>query len=238
MNLELHHLRRKSSETAAPPRSDLLSCWLTAAAGVFTTDDLEVTGWQDGSGAGHNAQQPSSGNRPVLIETALNGKNVIRFDGEDDYLTSSSAGVMRAAYIVFRISSTQQMSNELGSLFGEYTKGHIAPDPRASSNVRGFSFDGNAGVSASYNLDGAAYVSANTNSNAQQWSYDTFHLVSAVFTSDVSLSDYKIGTLGGHFSVGQHQYGGDIAEIIVYSAELSAEEEEELEDYITSVWGI
>ena len=54
----------------------------------------------------------------------------------------------------------------------------------------------------------------------------------------MNLSSYVIGTLGGSFAIGMHQFGGDIAEMIVYEEELSTEEQTQLYEYIQSSWGL
>lgn len=224
------------SDEVSPPRTDLMSLWLNSTMGV-TSDSGKLSSWADLSGQGHSAIQISASNQPAVIGGQLNGHSVIRFDGADDYLSSATAGTMKAAYVVFRTSSSLQQADHLASLYGEYTKGHIAPDPRAA-NAGGFSFDGNAGAAAEYSIDRQSLVGPFTNSNVQKWTYDSFHLATVVFQDDVELTEYKIGTLGTGFSIGQHQFGGDIAEIIIYKEALSSAEQTELYSYIQETWGI
>ena len=225
-----------TAPVSLPPATGSLTTWLHADNGVSTSGS-SVISWQDRSGHGHNAAQSTAGYEPQLVNNALNGKPVIRFDGVDDHFIGASAGTMKAAYIVFMVSSSTQPSNELASLFGEYDSGHIAPDPR-SANARGFSFDGSAGETATYALDQGSYAASAANSNEFQWTYDQYQLVGVVFDNDIALTDFKIGMLGGGFAVGAHQFGGDIAEILVYDRALTAAEESELEAYITSQWQV
>ncbi|PTY01422.1 hypothetical protein DB347_25470, partial [Opitutaceae bacterium EW11] len=60
-----------------------LRLWLRA-------DSLSGAGpisvWADQSGQGNDATQVVGASRPVLVESVLNGRPVVRFDGSDDYL--------------------------------------------------------------------------------------------------------------------------------------------------------
>lgn len=65
--------------------------------------------WTDISGNGRNAVQGNVGNRPAIITNALNGKQVRRFDGVDDYLITATASdwtflhySTSSTFIVFR----------------------------------------------------------------------------------------------------------------------------------------
>ena len=61
---------------------DIKGCvlWVTADAGVATDSNGRVTKWLDQSGQGHHIDR-LLGNAPVLA-TGLNGKAVVRFDGQ------------------------------------------------------------------------------------------------------------------------------------------------------------
>ncbi len=62
-----------------------LQLWLKADAGV-TAAAGKVTAWQDQSGKGNNAGQTVADTSPLLVNDAINGKPVLRFDGLDDFL--------------------------------------------------------------------------------------------------------------------------------------------------------
>ena len=113
-----------------PPRTDLMSLWLSSQVGIVSDGGL-ISSWSDLSGNGHDAVQVTDANKPILVPSELNGHGVVRFDGSDDYFSGPNAGKMRAAYIIFRVSSALQGTSELASLYGEYTVGHVAPDPRS-----------------------------------------------------------------------------------------------------------
>src|SRR5205814_4458415 len=63
-----------------------LQLWLIADAGVTAGAGGKVTAWQDQSGNGNNASQTTADQSPLLVNDAINGKPVLRFDGIDDFL--------------------------------------------------------------------------------------------------------------------------------------------------------
>ena len=63
-----------------------LQLWLKADAGVTAGAGGKVTAWQDQSGKGNNASQLVADMSPLLVNDAINGKPVLRFDGVDDFL--------------------------------------------------------------------------------------------------------------------------------------------------------
>jgi len=69
-----------------------LRLWLAADVGI-TQSDSKVSRWADQSGNGLDALQHTSSRRPALVANGLNGKPVVRFDGEDDFLSFSGIEV-------------------------------------------------------------------------------------------------------------------------------------------------
>src|SRR6266568_1754223 len=65
---------------------DGLQLWLEADVGVTAGAGGKVTAWQDQSGNGNNASQTTADMSPLLVNDAINGKPVLRFDGVDDFL--------------------------------------------------------------------------------------------------------------------------------------------------------
>ncbi len=62
-----------------------LDLWLRADAGVQQASQA-VSSWRDQSGNGHQAAQPTSGNRPRFVPNAVNGKPVVRFNGSNQFM--------------------------------------------------------------------------------------------------------------------------------------------------------
>ena len=77
--------------------------WLDAAdASTITTVSGGVSQWSDKSGNTRHATQATTGNRPATGTATLNGRNVIRYDATDDFLSlSNTAGLTSATAFYF-----------------------------------------------------------------------------------------------------------------------------------------
>ncbi|MDZ7738594.1 MAG: Calx-beta domain-containing protein [Bacteroidales bacterium] len=221
------------------------SLWLRAhdITGISSGSQIDIN-WPDYSGNGHFASQSDINYQPVFIDNALNGYPVVRFDGIDDFFFDSHSYDATTAFIVYRVSSTLQDPSELGQAWGNYDEGaHVAMDAR-SGNLQGFSFDGTPlnVTDAYYGINGAVYTGPVSNSNTQAWQYDDFELVTVKYTSLKALTEQTLGSLysgaTGNFPVGEHQYGGDIAEIIIFSSALNDAQRIVVENYLSSKYNI
>lgn len=90
-----------------------IALWLKADAGVTADGSGFVTQWNDQSGNGNNAFQPSSDLMPTLVNGALNGHPVLHFDGVDDYMdvAHTSSLVVRRDVSVFAVASFDDFAN-------------------------------------------------------------------------------------------------------------------------------
>lgn len=70
--------------------SGILSLWLDANQGVTTTG-TSVDVWNDQSGYANNAVQNTTGFKPILVNNTLNGYPLVTFDGTDDVLSIPDA---------------------------------------------------------------------------------------------------------------------------------------------------
>lgn len=68
---------------------------LVAAGGM-------IARWEDKSGNGRHATQSASGSRPTRQTAVQNGRDVVRFDGSNDFL-SSTVAISRSTYSVFSV---------------------------------------------------------------------------------------------------------------------------------------
>ena len=59
----------------------------TAGGNLVTTDGAAVARWQDKSGNNRHATQSTTNARPLLKTSIKNGRNGLRFDGSNDFLT-------------------------------------------------------------------------------------------------------------------------------------------------------
>jgi hypothetical protein len=119
-----------------------LALWLRADAGTVLNGGA-VNQWSDQSGNEHNATQGTSSSRPTLINAALNGYPVVRFDGVDDFLTFPLAVNGLGGMSVFVVAANTQNQNggpsgaERSALFWNESAGwgglYLSPYHRAGT---------------------------------------------------------------------------------------------------------
>ena len=215
--------------------------WLRAGdiSGIAGGDALDIA-WPDTSGNDHDASQSTAAYRPLFISSAVNGKPAVQFDGTDDFLDDSHSYTARTAFIIYKVDATLQLNTDLGQAWGNYAEGaHIAMDARVAL-PQGFSFDGtpiNVGK-ARYALDGGTYGAFVANDNNPAWTYDQWELITAEFEGNRAMTRQVIGSLFPSFPVGTHQYGGGIAEIIIYNTTLNTAQRIIIENYLSSKYNI
>ena len=67
--------------------TDGLTFWLQADSAVMLDNQNMVESWSDVSGSEYVATQPEPDSRPQWVDQVLNGHPVLRFDGEEDFLS-------------------------------------------------------------------------------------------------------------------------------------------------------
>lgn len=207
-----------------------LVLWLDASAIIGLNDGDSVVTWLDQSGNSNDVVQATPWYQPTYQTGEFGVQPVLRFDGTDDYLRDAAASYnARTVFIVQRASSSNQPNTDLAQLWGNYSDGvHVSIDPRASESA--WSFDGSGSASARCGTNSDSYGSTLNNGLACDWFYDTVQVHAIEFSASNALTATSIGTLFPSFAVGTHQYGGDIAEIIVYDRVLNDTEREGVEN--------
>ena len=82
-----------------------LRLWLDAGARVTKDGANLVSAWGDGSGVSNDASQAAQAKQPVWIDNAINGRPVLRFDGQNDQLVATlSPGT--DSFTVFVVAKT------------------------------------------------------------------------------------------------------------------------------------
>ena len=111
-------------DVAVPTTGLLLQ--LRADLGITLDGAGNVSAWADQSGAGNNATQSSSGNRPHLVLGAYNGRPTVRFDGSSSWMSIAD----NAAYKLSSVVAVVVCRSAAGStvvLGYPYASTHTAP---------------------------------------------------------------------------------------------------------------
>ncbi|HAA17749.1 MAG TPA: hypothetical protein DCP28_02855, partial [Cytophagales bacterium] len=220
--------------------SDNLVLWLRADSLTGLLSGDAVSSWPDMSGYGHDATQATAENQPRFITGALNGLPAVQLDGADDYFDDAHSYNARTVFIVYNFLDALQGTPDLGQLWGAYGDNyHVAIDSR-NTNLNGFSFDGANlnGTQAQFAFNGDPYGIFVSNDNSTPVTRNTYQLVTAEFDATGSLNRQVIGALIPNFSISEHNYGGQILEIIVYDTVLTDPERIAVETYLAGKYNL
>lgn len=221
-----------------------LALWLDAADVSTITPDQGAKEWRDKSVSGSTKKfvQDTGNNQPATGTETMNGRNVLRFDGSDDFMTATNPfltgtgnGLPVSFFIVQRIIAATN--------FGmTYTTG------------AGFEFRQNSTTGAmQFNSDASTTVHTFTGS-----SVGVDQLVTLIFPSGATNNlFYERGTLQSlsgsaqgkpATSTATHTIGRRtgstlpanvrVAEIIAYQAVLTDAQRQAVEQYLGRKWGI
>ena len=214
------------------PRN-IANLWLWLDAEQVPGADTDViTTWSDVSGNGRDFTQSTGANRPTLRTGVQNGRRVIRFDGTDYYIsvdiqslshpsTAFFVGIRNGATTSFNVVFTQ---NPEVLAFG-YSS--VADDF--------YYYDGSA-VDAFDGDDGAFHIHAYSfNGSSSFTRFDGAANVGSTLAETDAVDDtFAIGATTG----GAADLNGDLAEVIVYEALLTAGQIALVEAYLSTKWGI
>lgn len=205
--------------------------------------------WDDLSGNGRHATQATSDLRPSIVESAINGRQVRRFNG------FVSGQMMQTSYVlpdnhtaIFVAKRGTQQDN---------TSSILRPVLEASNNINGDGLRSYGTQRGTLENLEAAIESTRVPTVTGNWV--TSEIIVASFTlNGTTLTSHKNGTLfgsvttsvatshavyvGGTFRsiIGgsARRFAGDIAEIIILPYSATTGQREQMEAYLVAKWGI
>lgn len=230
-----------TGQSAAGPVLGGLVNWLEADVGVTANASGNVSAWADQSGMGHNAIQTSGSAQPLLVNDALNGEPVLRFDGAGQFLNIVGQPLTSQQFTIIAVvndvrSGSDTSFREVYSNWSPTTFERSVFLGTANQNpVRArFTDDMGGATDPHHNQQGVGtitdpathFILTGLSGPTDATIYQNSKLIAdngaALSTRDLSASDgtYRIGTQGG----GMEFWQGDIAEILVYNKALSSGE--------------
>lgn len=209
-----------------------------------TADGQAVGSLDDGSTAANHATQATAGNRPVFKTNIANGKPVIRFDGVNDFLASTTSATSANTRTVLAVCKSTTAGG--GTVFVNRpsgTRGFLARLLRSGGvTYVGGDLNTNATVAADLSTAWQSFcVGAWLQDPAT--TYLSFYLNSTQYAVTAgNPPDLEAGTAGyglGRVNAGVAQYWtGDIAEWVVYDTQLSTANRNLVEQYLAAKYGI
>ena len=233
------------------PESITTALWLDAAdSDTITEVSGAVSQWDDKSGNDRHAAQSASGSRPTYTSVKLNSRNVVTFDGTDDWLGCANSifsdQLSFSWFAVVRRSTT----DTIGGLFCERVASNsaavqfLAVDTTSVLNRPG-------AASASGNIEQTEYVSLPTTpqivGSVQAATFGSAFrngLQVATNTATKAALTFRPLLLGGQYdseagSVAWQQFWpGYIAEFVVTMSTMSTSDRQKLEGYLAHKWGL
>jgi hypothetical protein len=198
------------------PANITTALWLDAAdASTIAESGGAVSQWNDKSGNGRHAIQATSGNRPTVSTAALNGKNVITFNGSSQWFANFSAFSVQSLIAVAQ-------SNQSKAFAGL----HTASSSELILNDAGTGVIA-AGAGGSVLVNGVV----NTSITFQQ---------PFIWVNNRAAASSVERTLGQEFNApgSGRAWVGYCAELIDLGATPSTTDRQKLEGYLAHKWGL
>jgi len=246
-----------------------LQLWLDATKGLFnatsggsavTTNASAVARWEDQSGNGRHATQTISSYRATLRTAVQNNRNIIRFDGTDDFYEGLSAALLNSTStnkFSFFMAWVPDLSSRQSAFGGG---GILRKMTNGGSGDEDWYFGVRSGGAFVLNITGGANKAI---ASTTLLTTNTASVVGVTFDGPSSptvsnrvalfrntTSETKIlgdgsggwgngnGELGRGFTSASYYFKGDFCELVVYNSVLSAANIASVVDYLKLKWGI
>ncbi|MBS1954390.1 MAG: chitobiase/beta-hexosaminidase C-terminal domain-containing protein [Cyanobacteria bacterium SZAS-4] len=226
-----------------PQRSANLQAWFRADSGV-TYSAGKISQIIDQSGNGNNASQSNSSKQPTLATSALNGLPAIQFNGTSQFLSLGPGFAnFNSGASIFIVSKPTTVTNNTRFFdFGNgATSNNLYMSETASTTANLFVYNG--GTSSSLPASGSLTAGS-------------FSLLEAVHSGSGTATIYSNGVqkatgginninnvsrtgnfIGSNFA-NTTFFNGQMCEMLIYNAPLTASQRNDLESYFLSKYGI
>ncbi|MBL7839089.1 MAG: T9SS type A sorting domain-containing protein [Cyclobacteriaceae bacterium] len=212
-----------------------LALWLDANKGVSTTGS-NVTSWADQSGNSRTATPPASNARPTLNSNALNSMPVISFDGNNDMLELAS-NINTSTPTMFAVIN--KTATGTGYVTFLTLQNNLWLARGTATNQWGMY--NNTDVLSGQTLNATYRVLSSIERNFNDIDLVT-NGTSATLTSGTGFHGKAIGTVGsnnnGTTNTGLQFFQGNIAELIVYTANLNGAQRPIVENALAAKYGL
>lgn len=249
-----------------PSRISGLQLWLDSTTGLFdatsggnavTTNASSVARWEDQSGNNRHATQSTAGFRATLRTSVQNSRNIIRFDGTDDFYTGI-ASALQPANASAKFSFFIVCIPDLASRQAAYGGGGIIRG-MAADNTEGWYFGVRSTGKFAFNQSSGALsciVSTSTLTTNTPYIIGSIYDGSAGITTTQRVTNYFSSTteadvlddgsggwgagqeIGRGYTSSSYYFKGDLCELVVYNSVLSSINIASVVDYLKSRWGV
>jgi hypothetical protein len=239
-----------------------LQLWLDATTGLYdatsggsvvAADSAAVARWEDRSGNARHFTQSIANNRPVLRTAQLNGKNIVSFDGSNDFLLTGSNPLLRnvSGYSFFAVRKNKTSVSTNKTLFANTgtnlrfefitsstNRSYIRARRLSTDTLASINAANNNSTFASFELFSSVVDHANT--SAKLYKNASLNATNASFLTSGSTYDSNgQSVIAAQNPAGTLQIADiEIAEILIYHGALSDADRGKIESYLTTKWGL
>lgn len=239
------------NETVWNPSMISTALWLDAAdASTVTTVSGVVSQWNDKSGNARNATQATTSNRPALTSSGLNSRNVITFDGSNDWIAcATSVFSSQLAYSWFAVARRSTTAT-VSTLFSERINSNAAAVQLTAVDTTSIvNRAGGPSASAvieqteSISMPTTAQILGSVQSATTGTAYRNGTATATNAETKASLT-FRPFMLGGQYDSSttlgatQQYWSGYIAEFVITHTTLSTLNRQKLEGYLAHKWGL
>jgi hypothetical protein len=236
-----------------------------------------ISRWNDNSGNNptslndenlNNARQDNFINRPNYIVDGVNGLPVLRFDGEDDFLSFDGTSLTNTNYTIFLVSSRNSNKNvnpiiggtaitnfdnlNIGYFLNATSRfriSHYGDFTASNSGTDYIDYNGIAPNFLTYNNSISQIHSITSDSNIGKVYYQNggINIITPSATAiganaKLALSSFSESAIGrftyADTTTFTAYFDGDIAEMIVFNKNLSDQERQDVERYLSDKYQI
>jgi hypothetical protein len=217
-----------------------LALHLDAERGLATFGDSLNT-WGNLRLSGNDGVQTDLARRPVAVDSVINNRRVIRFNGTNSYVTlpaASTLGIQNSDYELFMVAKSS--SSDINFLLGGETIGQHELHLNGDAGAR---FIPVSNASNYVDVGSAGDFTDSTPQLINLQATDTFGKLiinrSQMTTNNTNAQSSNAGDIYlGVRTDNSFSFDGDIAEVIIYTGVLSATDRGKVEEYLVNKYAI
>lgn len=207
-----------------------LELWLDSGVGITKDGSDLVSTWADQSGNGNDAAQATGTNQPLWVDSVLNSRPAIRFDGSDNFLRIANSVTVGTLFVVskYDLASFSSYPGIVGAASG--------------SSEPTYMLAGQNGLTTFY--DNSLYCLFYSKIyNNEVLTLDYSPMTSFKITYGLANATYWTPTAYTNMDIGRNQinnayWDGDIVEVIVYDTVLGASDIADVITYLDAKYGL
>jgi hypothetical protein len=239
--------RARTRDDAWTPADNLPSAniaphvWYAADKITGLVDSQAITTWPDAGPNGDDIAQAVGGSKPFYKTNIVNSQPVARFDGSADFLSGAytNAGALTQPFTIFAVAALDAAAVNDGNLRtivdGDdiTNRALVRQDLTASPDdwaiYAGTLITSGDATDSNWTIFTALFNGA----SSQLWEDGT-----SILSGDAGAQDPDGLTVGAKYDGTAAWWDGDIAEIIVYDANLGAADRSTVQQYLADKYGI